>query len=175
MVEHRLATVGDAYSLAEFYSLNKEHLGPWEPSRSSEYYTEDFWQKRLQDWEEEHLKGIAAHYLSIAPSPYRIGADCSLTNIVRGPFQACNIGYSVSQDLQGTGTMSDLLRFVIDVAFNELGLNRIMANYMPENSRSAALLERHGFQQEGLAERYLFIDGRWEDHVLTSLVNPNNL
>jgi ribosomal-protein-alanine N-acetyltransferase len=46
-----------------------------------------------------------------------------------------------------------------------------MANYRPQNERSARLLERLGFTREGLAKDYLFIDGAWRDHVLTSLTN----
>jgi ribosomal-protein-alanine N-acetyltransferase len=44
---------------------------------------------------------------------------------------------------------------------------------MPANTRSARLLEKLGFEKEGFARRYLYINGRWEDHVLTSLINPN--
>jgi ribosomal-protein-alanine N-acetyltransferase len=46
-----------------------------------------------------------------------------------------------------------------------------MANYMPANERSGKLLSRLGFEREGLAKRYLYINGRWEDHVLTALLN----
>jgi ribosomal-protein-alanine N-acetyltransferase len=47
-----------------------------------------------------------------------------------------------------------------------------MANYMPSNVRSASLLSRLGFEREGYARAYLFINGKWEDMVLTSLVAP---
>ena len=47
-----------------------------------------------------------------------------------------------------------------------------MANYMPNNTRSGTLLERLGFEKEGLARQYLQIAGRWEDHILTSKLNP---
>ena len=57
-------------------------------------------------------------------------------------------------------------------AFAELRLHRIMANYRPENTRSAQVLERLGFRREGIAHDYLFIDGAWRDHVLTALVHP---
>ena len=48
-----------------------------------------------------------------------------------------------------------------------------MANYMPDNLRSAALLKRLGFEVEGLAKNYLYINGQWRDHVLTSLTNAD--
>jgi len=34
------------------------------------------------------------------------------------------------------------------------------------------VLRRCGFQVEGLAPAYLLINGKWEDHVLTSIINP---
>jgi ribosomal-protein-alanine N-acetyltransferase len=41
----------------------------------------------------------------------------------------------------------------------------------PENTRSLILLERLGFEREGLAREYLFIDGAWRDHVMTAKRN----
>jgi ribosomal-protein-alanine N-acetyltransferase len=56
--------------------------------------------------------------------------------------------------------------------FERMRVHRIMANFRPENERSRRLLQRLGFVEEGFARDYLFIDGAWRDHVLTSLVNP---
>jgi ribosomal-protein-alanine N-acetyltransferase len=46
-----------------------------------------------------------------------------------------------------------------------------MANYLPQNERSARVLKGLGFVVEGYAKDYLYIDGRWQDHVLTALTN----
>jgi len=51
-------------------------------------------------------------------------------------------------------------------------LHRIQAAHLQENSRSAAVLARLGFEREGLARRYLYIDGAWRDHIVTSIRNP---
>ena len=164
----------DAPALSTFYSRNKEHLAPWEPAREPEFFSEKFWSDRLAKWVEDGNSGAAAHYISVSTSKDQVHAICSLTNIIRGPFQACNIGYAVSAEMQGTGTMMALVEHVVDVAFTELGLNRVMANYLPRNMRSARLLNRLGFTEEGLARKYLLVNGVWEDHVLTSKVNPAN-
>ena len=68
--------------------------------------------------------------------------------------------------------MAQALRATNAFVFDSMRLHRIMANYRPENERSARLLERLGFVREGLAKDYLFIDGAWRDHILTALVNP---
>ena len=69
--------------------------------------------------------------------------------------------------------MKRIVALAIDYGFNELGLHRIMANHMPDNERSAGLLKSLGFEREGYAREYLYINGRWEDHVLNALINPD--
>jgi ribosomal-protein-alanine N-acetyltransferase len=98
--------------------------------------------------------------------------ECGFTHIMRGPFQACHLGFSLDHASEGKGLMHEGLRCAIDFVFSRLGLHRIMANYRPENRRSHALLQRLGFEQEGRAASYLMIDGEWRDHVLSSLINP---
>ena len=82
------------------------------------------------------------------------------------------LGYAIDQAHEGRGLMREALEATIEHAFTVLRLHRIQANYVPENERSGRLLERLGFRREGLAKDYLFIDGRWRDHVLTARLNP---
>ena len=69
--------------------------------------------------------------------------------------------------------MSESLRVAIRFMFEELNLHRIEANYIADNKRSGKLLERLGFVKEGIAKKYLLINGTWQDHILTSLTNHN--
>jgi ribosomal-protein-alanine N-acetyltransferase len=69
--------------------------------------------------------------------------------------------------------MVEAVGAAVGYAFAVLRLHRVMANYMPHNVRSAAVLRRAGFTVEGYARDYLLINGRWEDHVLTGIVNPD--
>jgi len=70
--------------------------------------------------------------------------------------------------------MHEVLIATIDYMFQSQSLHRIMANYMPHNHRSEKLLKRLGFTKEGIAKSYLKINGSWQDHVLTSLVNADH-
>jgi len=99
--------------------------------------------------------------------------DISLSEIVRGPFQACYLSYRIGADYEGRGYVAESLAGVVNYAFGVLKLHRIMANYVPGNDRSAALLRRCGFTVEGLARDYLHLNGEWRDHVLTSRINPD--
>ena len=51
-------------------------------------------------------------------------------------------------------------------------LHRVQANVRPENARSLRLLEQAGFEREGFAREYLFIDGAWRDHIMLAIRNP---
>ena len=99
--------------------------------------------------------------------------SCNFGNIVKGIFQACHLGYSIAKKHEGQGLMAEALQAGIDYIFETRGLHRIMANHVPGNLRSARLLEKLGFEREGYARAYLKIGGKWEDHVLNALINPN--
>jgi ribosomal-protein-alanine N-acetyltransferase len=100
--------------------------------------------------------------------------ECNFTNIVRGPFQACFLGFSIGGRYEGRGLMHEALSAAIDHVFSQYRLHRIMANHRPENLRSGKLLTKLGFEREGLARAYLKINGEWADHVLTSRINPRD-
>src|SRR5206468_11042647 len=106
-------------------------------------------------------------------SPDAIVGNLNLTQVHRGAFQSCVLGYNLAADHQGRGYMTEAVGAAVDFAFRSWNLHRVAANYMPRNSRSAAVLERCGFKIEGHAPSYLLIDGRWEDHVLTAIINPD--
>jgi ribosomal-protein-alanine N-acetyltransferase len=97
----------------------------------------------------------------------------NLNGIVRGVAWYCNLGYGLAENRQGRGIMREALQLAIQYGFKDLNLHRIQANYMPHNRRSGGLLRRLGFTVEGYARDYLYLNGAWEDHVLTSLTNPN--
>jgi len=50
-------------------------------------------------------------------------------------------------------------------AFEDLGLHRVEISIIPRNRSSRRVVEKLGIRMEGIALRYLEIDGRWEDHA----------
>ena len=162
--------VKHAAALSDYYLRNAERFTPWQPFVSPGHHSVVAWQQRLQDRERDYREGRAVHFIALDGD--RVIASCSLTNIIYHPACYCHLGYSVDAEHEGTGKMSQLVRHAVDYGFNTLRLNRVCASYMPSNTRSARLLERLGFEKEGFARRYLRINGRWEDHVLTALINP---
>jgi ribosomal-protein-alanine N-acetyltransferase len=122
----------------------------------------------------DHATGVALHLLLrlIADPSCDLVGTINLTQIARGPFQACYLGFGLDERAVGRGLMQEALEVTVAFAFQELALHRVMANHLPENLRSARVLRRLGFCVEGYARDYLYIAGAWRDHVLTSLTNP---
>ncbi|MDB2386336.1 ribosomal protein S5-alanine N-acetyltransferase [Shewanella sp.] len=161
----------DAPLIRDYYQLNQAHLSPWEPIRDDSFYSLEHWRQQLADNAIQYQNGSALKLVALDKHTKEIIAICNFTNIVRGIFQACNLGYSVSARYQAQGYMHEVLSAALDYVFNELDLHRVMANYMTHNQRSARLLKRLGFEEEGLAKSYLHIAGNWQDHVLTAKIN----
>jgi ribosomal-protein-alanine N-acetyltransferase len=157
--------------LQAYRSNNRAHLAPWEPARSQDYFTE----ASASRWLEESIAlaraGSGLRFVAFDRTSGEAVATCSFTNIVRGIFLACHLGFSVAASRQGTGLMREVTQAGIAHMFDQEGLHRIMANHLPHNVRSEKLLRELGFEREGYARSYLCIDGRWEDMVLNSLVN----
>ena len=171
----RLARPGMQEAMARFLTENFQgHLDRWSPPAAGAFFTVAFWSDRLAIAVEEFHAGRAARFVLQPEGPESgpIVGTCNYTNVVRGPFLACHLGYQIAHSHEGQGLMAEALRATNEFVFRELRLHRIMANYRPENERSGRLLERLGFVREGVAKDYLFIDGAWRDHILTSLVNP---
>jgi len=163
-----------AAALRDYMARNREHFAPYLPPLPEGLHTLEFWNERLTAWREERAGDQSLRFLLLDRGPQRpLVGDCAFTNIVRGPFQACHLGYKLDRQYVGRGLMREALDAAIDHAFHALKLHRIMANYQPTNERSGRLLRRLGFTIEGYARDYLFLNGGWRDHILTSLVNPN--
>ena len=164
--------VEHAAILSRYFIENEAHLRRWSPAVPASHHAVETWRQRLADREREFQRGESVHFIGTDARESEVIGTCSLSNIVRGVFQACHMGYSVAARYEGEGYMKRLVSHAIGYAFNEIGLHRIMANHMPSNERSAGLLKSLGFEREGYARDYLLINGQWEDHVLNSLLNP---
>jgi ribosomal-protein-alanine N-acetyltransferase len=149
-----------AGAVARFFTENWEgHLDRWSPPAAPGFFEPKYWHERLERAEVEWESGISARFVLQPPGPESgpVLGTCNYTNIVRGPFQACHLGYQIDRDHEGRGLMREALEALNAFAFDEMGLHRIMANYIPTNERSGQLLARLGFEREGYAKNYLYI------------------
>ena len=88
-----------------------------------------------------------------------------LTAIQRGPFQSSYVGYWIDEKHAGNGYMPESVVVLCRFAFDELQLHRVQIAIIPRNQASRRVVEKLDIRDEGIAVRYLEINGVWEDHV----------
>lgn len=161
----------DAESLLAYYQRNSNHLFPWEPLRDSSFLTLEHFRLMGEESVQSFTEGRGYKFVVRTHDDDSIIGVCNYSNVVHGVFLACFLGYSIDYLYQSKGYMSEVLEKTLTYMFSEVGLHRVMANYMPRNTASEKVLNKMGFEKEGYARDYLKIAGRWEDHVLTAKIN----
>ena len=95
----------------------------------------------------------------------RFAGEVTLSSIQRGPFQSGFIGYWIDEALAGRGLVPEAVVVTLRFAFEAISLHRVEISIIPRNIASRRVVEKLGIREEGIAQRYLEIDGVWEDHV----------
>lgn len=157
----------------EWAALRRESrafLEPWEPRWASDELERASWRQRLGRYREDVAQGTAVAFFIFENDGGRLLGGITLGNIRYGVSQSGHIGYWIGQRHAGKGFMLEALRLLAGYAFETLKLHRIEAACIPGNNRSIRVLEKAGFQREGLLRSYLRINGIWQDHYLYALV-----
>jgi [ribosomal protein S5]-alanine N-acetyltransferase len=170
MATTRLIAVEDAPALVELLRQNRAFLADWDPIRPEDYFTLDGQRRVIEEALDWNGEGDGVSHVIL--DDRRIIGRVTLSNIVRGPFQSCNLGYWVSQADNGRGFATTAVGDIMRVAFDGLGLHRIEAGTLLDNVASQRVLERNGFVRFGVAPGYLNIAGAWQDHALYQALNP---
>ncbi|MCA9608634.1 MAG: GNAT family N-acetyltransferase, partial [Myxococcales bacterium] len=166
LVTDRLALVAPldvswAEAVAGYQARNRAHFRPWDPVRPEAFFETPFWRAQLEDDARDHRERRVRFF---ALEGERVIGHVHFTNIVRGAFQACHLGFGMDAERTGRGRMREALTAALAFAFDELRLHRVEANHRPENAASRAVLRHLGFVPQGYARDYLRIDGEWRDH-----------
>ncbi|WP_245595951.1 GNAT family N-acetyltransferase [Paenibacillus taiwanensis] len=172
-MDMRLLTVDDAESLLHLRKSNRQFLQPFEPLYEDNHYTLEEQQRILTSKVKAAEAGQAYAFGIFARSENQLIGKIELSAIARGPHQNANIGYFLDQHHNGKGYATAAVSFCVNYAFDHLSLHRIQAGVMPRNVPSKRVLEKAGFREEGLALRYLNINGVWEDHALFAITTED--
>lgn len=164
----------DAERVLSYLVRNRAFQQEWSPRADDAFYTVAAQAERLAREQDRRHQGLGLRFHLFKrsdPARATVIGDLALSNIVRGAFQSCHLGYHMDERELNRGYITEALRRVIAYAFDELRLHRIEANIMPRNARSIRVVEKLGFSPEGLARKYLKINGVWEDHIHFVLLN----
>ena len=94
-----------------------------------------------------------------------LAGEVNLNNVVRGALQCATIGYWIDESRAGNSYTAEAVVLISKFAFEQLKLHRVEICIIPRNTNSRRVMEKIGLREEGLAERFLEINGVWEDHV----------
>lgn len=171
----RNLTPNHASLVLEYCKKNKSHLESFEATKDSSFYTLEFQKKMLNKSYRELLGGTTIE-LGIFKEEELIG-KIKISRIVYGSFKNGILGYSLDKDEQGKGYMTESVKLILDYVFKEYGLHRIEASALVDNEKSKRVLIKCGFKLIGVNEKYLLINGKWQDHlnyyVLSDYFNNN--
>jgi ribosomal-protein-alanine N-acetyltransferase len=166
----RYPRVPDFFAWSRLRSESREFLVPWEPSWATDELSKGAFRRRLKKYQRETRLDSAYAFFVFRNEDNALLGGCTLSNVRRGVTQCCALGYWVGERFARQGYMFDAVRALVPFIFKTLGLHRIEAACLPSNDPSKSLLAKAGFREEGLARRYLQINGEWQDHVLFALL-----
>lgn len=149
---------------------SRAFLEPWEPRWANDELERSGWRRRMRRYREDFAAGAAIAYLIFENRAEgvmgRMVGGITIGNIRYGVSQSAQIGYWTGERHAGRGYMQDAVRSLVAHAFGAMRLHRIEAACIPGNVPSIRVLEKAGFEREGLLRSYLRINGVWQDHYI---------
>lgn len=155
-----------------FYQRNWQFLSQWEPNMSIQAADIQV-QKNGLRYEFEQLKQghfIRYWYASKDQPELLFGSVC-FQNISRFPFQSCQIGYKQDPSCMGQGFATEAASAAISHLFRDGSIHRIEALAETGNAASLRLLQRLGFDLEGVARQAVYLRDGWQDCCRYALIN----
>jgi [ribosomal protein S5]-alanine N-acetyltransferase len=168
----RLMTVDDAEEMLELQMENRLFFQKFAMERNEDFYTLESQRKRLQMLAENAKQDLDYYFGIFSKEDNRLIGTINLFSVIRGSIQSAFVGYFLDEKHNGKGLTTEAVKLIVKYAFDELKLHRVEAGVMPHNLGSIRVLEKAGFEKEGLARKNVKINGKWEDHQQMAIVNP---
>ena len=169
----RTPQMADYPAWTELRASSREFLMPWEPLWAMDELTRASFRRRVRHYQRDLREDIGYALFIYSVATGGLVGGVTLCNVRRGVTQSCTLGYWIGAQYGQQGYMTAAVRAVVPFVFGSLDLHRLEAACLPTNTASIRLLEKTGFEREGLARRYLRINGGWQDHLLYALLDSD--
>lgn len=166
----RHPVMSDYAQWASLRDLSKDFLTPWEPVWPIDDLTRPAFRRRLRRYARELRDDTSYPFFLFDSGTDKLIGSSIISNVRRGVAQSCSLGYWVGETYSGKGYMTEAARAILPFVFDHAGLHRIEAACLQTNEPSRRLLKRVGFTEEGIARKYLRINGDWQDHLLFAML-----
>lgn len=165
----RAPRVEDFKNWVELRTRNIDHLKPFDPEWAPDWNVIENYRARVDYQQREWRAGRGYFFCLFDRYEDKMIGGLNVNNVVHGSAQFGSLGYWICDDYEGKGMMSEAMDATITFCFDAIKLERLNAATLEHNARSQKLLERFGFEKEGLAKAYLNINGKRQDHILYGL------
>jgi ribosomal-protein-alanine N-acetyltransferase len=167
----RPLVLGDFDAWREVRHRNREWLLKWEPKpppgQPDDTESKPAFNARCGAREREWQLGTGYGFGIFVEGA--LAGEINLSGVQRGPFQNTYVGYWMDEGKAGNGYVPESLVAVSRFAFEDLRLHRLQVAIIPRNRASRRVVEKLELREEGIAVRYLAINGKWEDHIRYAL------
>lgn len=162
----------DTDKVLDYLVRNKDFFSIAEPQREDDFYTLDFQSKQLNmDLNFINSGGMLRLWVFGKDNPDKIIGQVTFYNIVPYAFLSCHVAYKSDKEMANQGIITEAVSNGIKIMFEEYGMHRIEAHVLARNKASIRVLEKIGFLYEGIANKFLEINGEWKDHLHYVLIN----
>lgn len=158
----------DAKAFAEVRRRNAEWLVPWEATNPDPGYRMPGFQQLRRLLDSQARKGLLLPFAIEVDGRFR--GQLTVSSFQWGSLLSASLGYWIDEAVAGQGHTPTAVAMATDYCFARLGLHRMEINIRPENVPSLRVVEKLGFRDEGVRERFMHIDGAWRDHRTFALV-----
>ncbi len=171
----RAPSLADYPAWTQLRAESRDFLTPWEPTWPADDLTRTAFRRRIRRYQAELREDRAYPFFVFRQADFALLGGITLSNVARGMTQTATLGYWMGERYANRGYMTKAVRAIAPFAFGALNLHRLEAACLPHNAASIRLLERAGFQREGVARGLVCINGRWQDHVVFALLTEDLL
>lgn len=165
--------MGDYAEWSHLRGISQKFLRPWEPEWCDDELSRAAYRRRMRHYQRDMRDGAGYAFFLFRNDDNKLVGGVTLSNARRGVSHSISVGYWTGEPYAGQGYMSAAVRLLTPFVFDSLGFHRLEAACLPSNMASRNLLENCGFQYEGVARKYLKINGMWQDHLLYAVIEDD--
>lgn len=173
-VNLRMPQMNDYGPWVELRAKSRVHLVPWEPMWTLDELSRSTFRLRVRLAIREARDDLGYSFFIFRSGDDELIGGLTLSNVRRGVSQSASLGYWMGLPFVRKGHMRAGVTAALGYAFDVLRLHRVEAACLPTNAASIRVLEANGFVREGLAQRYLKINGVWQDHILFARLSEDH-
>ena len=113
--------------------------------------------------------GDALHFVIEVGESGDVVGDCVLI-LPSASHEQGEIGYILAPQHHGRGFATEAARELMRIAFDEIGLHRVVGRIEPRNGASARVLDRVGMRHEATLVENEWVKGEWQSEAIYALL-----